>query len=93
MADMLTVSNDLPSIRSLIEALDIDETFARAQRFDGDTTLKNAPAEALRQMRLSMQATVHRISERTGARYTIESGEFRTSSRDIMAVLCITRTS
>lgn len=84
--------DDIPSIRAMIEALDIDETFARAQRFDADATLKDVPMEALRAMRLSMQSTVHVITQRTGNRYKIESGEFRTNSRDIMAVLCITRT-
>lgn len=89
----ISITDDLPSIRALVEALDVGETFPRAQRFDADETLKNAPTEALRAMRLSMQATVHRITERTGNKYTIESGEFRTQSRDIMAVLCVTRTS
>lgn len=87
----LSVTNDLPSIRAQIEALDVGETYSRAQRFDADTTLKAAPVEAMRAMRLSMQATVFRIGERTGNKYTIESGEFRTQSRDVMACLCITR--
>lgn len=87
----VTIADDLPSIRALIEALDVDETFARAKRFDADETQKDVPVAALRAMRLSLQGTVHRISERTGNRYTIESGEFRTSSRDIMAVLTVTR--
>jgi len=84
---------DVPSIRATIEGLDVNETFARALRFDADDTLKHVPLEALRSLRRSMQATVHRVGEKTGNRYTIEGGQFWTSSRDIMAVLCITRIS
>lgn len=89
----ISIIDDLPSVRALIEALDVGETYARVKRFDADATQKDIPAEALRQMRLSLQATVYRISERTGNRYTIEAGEFRTQSRDIMACLCVTRTA
>jgi hypothetical protein len=89
----VSISDDTPSIRSLVEALDVGETFARAIRFDADETQKDVPLDALRALRLSTQATVHRISQRTGNNYTIESGEFRTTSRDIMACLCITRTA
>lgn len=82
---------DIPSIRALVEALDLGETFARAQRFDPDETPKTVPLVALRSIRLSTQATVFRVSERTGNRYSIESGEFITSSRDLMMVLTVTR--
>lgn len=83
---------ELQSIRAQIEALDIGDTYARAQRFDGDATRKEVPPDALRGMRLNMQSTVHRIEVRTGNKYTIEVGEFRTYSRDIMVCVCVTRT-
>lgn len=88
-----TTIDDMPSMRSMIEGLDIGETFARAHRFDADSTPKDAPFEAMNALRLSLQGTVHRISTRTGNAFTIESGEFRTRSRDIMACLCVTRVS
>lgn len=83
---------EVPSIRAQIEALENGETFARAVRFDADTTQKDVPAEVLRSMRLATQPTVHRIEQRTGAKYTIETGEWRTQSRDIIACLAVTRT-
>ena len=87
----ITVRDDPPSIRAQIEALDVGESFARAARFDGDTTLKDTPHTVLEGMRSSMQATVHRIAARTGYEYKIETGEFRTQSRDIIACLVVTR--
>jgi len=80
------------SFRAQIEALDVGETFSRAQRYDADETLKDVPTEAMRALRLGMQPTVFRIARRTGRKYTIETGEWRTQSRDIVACLAITRT-
>jgi uncharacterized lipoprotein NlpE involved in copper resistance len=80
------------SHRAQIEALEIGESFARAVRFDADQTLKDTPVKVLRGMRLAMQPTAYHITQRTGAKYTIETGEFRTQSRDVIACLVITRT-
>lgn len=80
------------SYRAQIEDLEVGETFARAIRYDADETLKDIPAEQMRAMRLGMQPTVYRIEKRTGFKYTIECGEFRTQSRDIIACMAITRT-
>lgn len=83
--------DDVQSYRAQIEGLEVGESFARAIRFDADETLKDIPAEQMRAMRLGMQPTVYRIQQRTGFRYTIECGEFRTQSRDIVACMAITR--
>jgi len=82
----------LLSHRAQIEALDVGETFARAVRFDPNRIDKNVPHEALQAIRLSLQSTTFRIGRRTGAVYTIECGEFRTASRDIIACAAVTRT-
>lgn len=84
--------DDIQSFRAQIEALDVGATFARAARFDADETQKDIPAAALQSMRLGMQATVYRIEKRTGNKYTIETGEWRTQSRDIIICLAVTRT-
>lgn len=86
-------AEDKLSYRAMIEDLEPGESFARASRFDGDEVTKEGLQEALRGMRLATQPTVHRVSRRTGATFTIEAGEFRTLSRDIMLCLVVTRTS
>lgn len=89
---MSASTEDIQSHRAQIEALEIGDSFCRAKRFDADTTLKNTPAEVIRGWRMAIQATTFRITQRTGNRYTIEGGEFRTQSRDIIACLVTTRT-
>ena len=79
------------SYRAQIEALEVGECVMRGARFDADETLKHVPREYLRTLRLGMQPTVQRIQDRTGRRYLTEAFEGRTSSRDIGAVLMITR--
>lgn len=89
----ITMGDDLPlSMRIQIEELPIGETWPRAARFDADVVGKNVPVMALQAMRNSIQATVKRIADRTGMSFTIEGGEFRTKSRDIIVCLCVTRT-
>lgn len=89
---MSATGDEIVSYRAQIEALEIGESFARAVRFDADATLKDTPTEVLRKLRLAIQPTVFRINQRTGYAYTIETGEFRTASRDIIACLAVTRT-
>jgi len=80
------------SIRQQIEQLEVGgESYARAQRFDPDEVSKDVPMRILAVWRNAVQATVWRIEQRTGYKYTIEVGEFRTQSRDIIACLAITR--
>lgn len=88
---VMSFSMDGSSIRAQIEELDLGETYARARRFDGNID-KDTPIEAQRSMRLNLQATVHRLEKRLGNKYTIEVGEFRTYSRDVMIVVTVTRT-
>lgn len=84
--------HDQQSIRQRIEQLEVGgESFARAHRFDPDEVLKDAPINVLNAWRNSVQATVWRIEKRTGMSFTIECGEFRTQSRDIIACLAVTR--
>jgi len=84
---------DETSQRAQIENLDVNgEAFCRAKRFDADETLKDTPAALLSVWRNAVQATVLRIEKRTGHKYTVECGEFRTQSRDIVACMAITRT-
>lgn len=83
--------SDIPSHRAQIEALDIGETFSRAARFDPDIVTKDVPPQVLRGIRMSLQSSVFKVQRRTGARYTIECGEFRTASRDIVVCAAVTR--
>lgn len=81
------------SIRERIEQLEVGgESFARAQRFDPDEVTKDTPMNLLAVWRNAVQATVWRVEKRTGMKFTIEVGEFRTQSRDIIAVMAVTRT-
>jgi hypothetical protein len=84
-------AEDKLSYRAMIEDLKPGDSFARAMRFDGDEVTKDGLQSALRGMRLATQPTVHRVARRTGAEFTIEHGEFRTLSRDIMLCLVVTR--
>lgn len=86
------MSDEVTSYRAQIEALEPQETFARAARFDPDAVTKEIPGEALSKMRQAMQPTVRRVEERTGRKFTMEVGEWRTQSRDIIICLAITRT-
>lgn len=88
---MSHASLETPSYRQQIEELAVGESFARAHRFDADNVLKDQIQEALRGMRLATQPTVYRVALRTGNKYTIEAGEFRTLSRDIIICLVVTR--
>jgi hypothetical protein len=89
---MSTTIDENVSYRAQIEALEVGECIMRGARFDADETLKHIPREYLRTLRLGMQPTVHRIQDRTGRKFSVETFEGRTSSRDIAAVLMITRT-
>jgi len=84
---------DQSSYRAQIENLAVGESFARAARFDGNAVGKDALAEVSRALRMAVQPTVHRVSKRTGQEYTIEAGEFRTASRDIITAIVVTRTA
>lgn len=83
---------DDTSIRAQIEGLDIGETYARAARFDADDVSKHVPAEVLSSIRTSLQSTCHKVEKRTGVKFTIECGEFRTASRDTVVCAAVTRT-
>lgn len=82
-----------PSNRLQIQDLAVGESFARAARFDGDEVSKDMLSEAARALRLATQPTVHRVTKMTGQKYTIECGEFRTLSRDVIICLVVTRTA
>lgn len=90
---MSTTTDETQSFRAQIEALEVGDTFSRAQRFDGNEVTKDVPLRFLRGVRDAMQPTVFRIQQRTGQTYRIESGEFRTQTRDIIACLAVTRIS
>lgn len=79
------------SMRASIDNLGVGESFARAARFDPDLTSKQTLHTASRGMRFSTQPTVFRIRQRTKKTYTIEQGEIRTDSRDIILVIVVTR--
>ena len=90
---MSTTIDDIGlSYRAQIEALEVGECLMRGARFNADETLKHVPREYLRTLRLGMQPTVQRVQERTGRKFSTETFEGRTASRDIGAVLMITRT-
>lgn len=84
-------TEERPSNRARIQELAVGESFARAVRIDGDLATKDRIHETARGLRLATQPTVHRVSQNTGQKYTIEQGEFRTSSRDLIIVLVVTR--
>jgi hypothetical protein len=91
LENVMSYIEDKLSYRAQIEELAPGESFARACRFDGDEVTKTGLQEASRGLRLATQPTVHRITKRTGQQYTIECGDFRTLSRDVVLCLVVTR--
>ncbi len=86
------VLEEVPSYRAQIEALETGQSFSRVIRIDPDVMDKEQQQEIIRSLRLNIQPTVKRITDRRpDYRYTIETGDFRTSSRDICLVLAVTR--
>ncbi len=79
------------SYRAQIEELSVGESFSRAKRFDADEVTKEQIRLAIESLRMATQPTVHRIAKRTDYEYTIEQGEFRTASRDVVAIVVVTR--
>lgn len=80
------------SFPARLMALGVGETAAQAHRFDGDEATKETLIEVTAAMRNSIAASVKRASAKTGHKYTVENGEFRTRSYDVMVVVAVTRT-
>lgn len=82
---------ELPSMRDQIDCLGIDETFSRATRFDGEFAVKSLIDLESRRLRDAIVPTLSRISKRTGKRFKVEQGTFRTMSHDVVIVVAVTR--
>jgi len=80
-----------PSIRAMIAALEVGETFSHAQQFaPTDLHLLNETKSTLRQ---NFSPAVKRAKDATGYEYTMETTETLTSMGNIYVVVLITRTN
>ena len=91
MSDEMEVTSDNPSMRAQIDSLAVGESYSRASRLDGDTATKLQIGAVLRGFRQTMRPTAFRITQRTGKVFTIETGDFRTESRDMILCIVVTR--
>lgn len=80
------------SFPARLMALEVGETASQAHRFDTNEVKKDDLVEATANMRNSIAASVKRASAKTGYKYTVENGDFRTRSYDIILVVAVTRT-
>lgn len=87
-----TIAEPTQTFRSLIEDLAVGESYSRAVRRDADQLMKDEIPQIIESLRNSIQPTVYRVGMDRGRIFTIESGEFRTRSRDIIICVVVTRT-
>jgi hypothetical protein len=81
------------SLAQQIADLDIGKSVSMAERHDGDAATKDVITDTRVRMRNLVAAAVKRAKDRTGATYTVESGEISTRTLDLLVVLVITRLS
>jgi hypothetical protein len=80
------------SFPARLMSLGVGETAAQAHRYDGNEVTKEDLILATAAMRNSIAASVKRASAKTGHKYTVENGDFRTRSYDVVIVVAVTRT-
>lgn len=81
-----------PSMRRMISALGVGESFARAMRFDYENLSREELVKATNGLRVATVTSVTRAKEDTGNIYTIESGEIFTRSKALQLIIIVTRT-
>jgi len=86
-----TEAQTIPSRVQQIAELKVGESFAIVERLDGDSATKEAIQEARYRLRNLIAAAVKRAKDRTGAVYTVETGEITTRSLDLLVVVTVTR--
>lgn len=87
-----TDSTPRVSFRSRIAALEIGETASETRRLALGFTNAEEMRETHEKLRNLANTSVHDSKGKTGGQYTVESGDFRTKSYDIIAVVAVTRT-
>lgn len=90
---MATLEHLMPSVRAQIAALDVGECYSRSQRLDFDMLTRAELQAANEGLRNSIAPAVRRAGNDTGNAYTVEAGEWRTTSRDLVVTVIVTRTA
>lgn len=79
------------SLVGQIAGLEPGDSMCRSRRFDGDTSRKNDIRDWLRNTRNTLATALGRARNETGGDFAMESGDFRTSSFDVIACVVVTR--
>lgn len=80
-----------PSMRHQIATLGVGESFAKCERVELELLTKDALTDRTAALRNVVGAATRRASTDTGNDYAVETGNFFTSSRDLMLVAVVTR--
>jgi hypothetical protein len=83
-----------PSVDSMVgrlARLDIGETETRAIRIECDKATKDTIMETINKLRSNIAATVKQAVDKTGHKYTVETGDIRTRSFDFLLIVAVTR--
>lgn len=79
------------SIREQLARLNVGESYSRSERLDFDNTTRADLDAVLLTQRNAIQTHIARAKAETLNDYVVESGEWRTRSRDIVITLIVTR--
>lgn len=83
----------MPSIRAQVAALAVGECYSQSERLDFDSLTRNDLSVVAAAIRNALAPSVRRAADETGNEYTIEMGEWRTRSRDMVLTFIVTRTT
>lgn len=79
------------SVRARIAALEIGESIAEARRLDEDTATRAKIATVAENLRNTVTTASQRAKATTGHIYTVEVGDYRTRTYDLIVVVTVTR--
>ncbi len=82
-----------PTMRAMIEDLDLGESYSRIQRFELGKARNDTLKEVKATFRDLLSPTIARITKaHHGKRkYTVESGDFLTTSHNVVVCVLVTR--
>lgn len=80
------------SMRQSIAALDVGESYTRAERLELEQLSKDTVVDKTAALRNTVSAAMRRAASDTGNEYTVETASLlTTTSRDLMLVAIVTR--
>ena len=92
-ACIVSTTKPFVSTRSQIAGLAVGKCYSRSERLDFDTLTRADLQAANEGLRNAIGASVRRAQDETGHAYITEAGEWRTSSRDRVVTVIVTRIS